>query len=278
MMKIYLVILFILSISGFAHGVEEFTLGVGIDFECTLHKGVVKCDGSLKNKYHPTQVPPLQNPRQLSVGRNFACVLEDRGLVCWGSEMNVPSLVKPVLLATSSSRICVIDQQQVKCWGAGGNVNIAPTLKNPRALWVGELHTVALDDDGFHCWGTTSQFHQCDFPKFKNLRQISVGSLHTCALDDDGVKCWGNNNHTGALEIPPLKNPRQISSGAMYSCALDDEGVKCWGDKEFTRLEPQFSRTHVPPLDHPTKIVAGWGSVCAVHARGLSCWGIILDK
>lgn len=248
--------------SAFANQVDG-----GMKYTCALDDNGVKCWGS--NQNGETSIPPLKNPKMISVGQDHACALDIDGVKCWGDNrlgaLNSPALKNPKTVVAGRDHTCTIDDNVVRCWGYNsyGQISV-PALKNPRALSAGDTHTCAIDDNGVKCWGSNS-FRQLDVPKLRNPRAILSKTYHTCALDDDGMKCWGGNRD-GQTNVPELKNPRAMSVGYEHTCALDDNGVKCWGINTSGQL-------NVPALKNPRAIGAGRDHNCALDDDGIKCWG-----
>jgi hypothetical protein len=154
-------------------------------------------------------VPALKKPRQLAVGSNDACALDDEGVKCW------------------RVTTCSYDQGERRCAKNEGPVEKKlPSLKHPRQVDVGKDLACALEDRGVICWGD-NDYGQLNVPPLKNPKQVSVGEWDACAIDENGVRCWGGGK-SGGLEAPPLTEPMEVSVGSGEACALTVDGVRCW--------------------------------------------------
>jgi len=70
-------------------------ISVGYEHTCALDDSGVHCWGS--NDQGQLEVPPLDQPVQVSVGGHHSCAEDTTGLVCWGAMGNEPVLVPPNL-------------------------------------------------------------------------------------------------------------------------------------------------------------------------------------
>ena len=95
-------------------------------------------------------------------------------------------------------------------------------------VWLGENVGCAVDDNGFHCWGSNENGQVINNPRLGNTQQLGIGNKHICALDEKGVVCWGLNDK-GQTDVPPLENPKQLSVQGDSTCAIDQKGLQCWG-------------------------------------------------
>jgi hypothetical protein len=212
------------------------------------------------------QIPKVRNPKQVVVGTDFTCALDDDGVRCWGSDKysiaQVPALKNPKQISASDDTVCALDDEGIKCWGLNRYGKV-PALQNPRQVSTGGLSACALNDTGLVCWG--NGFDDQYRPKLNSPQQVSVGANHVCVLDQGEVKCWRDGRYE-PLTVPALKNPRQISCGRLHTCVLDGDGVKCWWARE--RNKSFF----VPPFQNPKFVSAGEDRTCVVDNTGLICW------
>jgi len=210
----------------------------------------------------------------ITVGRGYACALDNTGVVCWGSnsygQLTPPSVLSnPVQISAGGGHVCAIDDTGVVCWGKNDyGQSFPPPLINPTMVSAGGNHTCAIDDTGIVCWGDNG-YGQSSSPELLNPIQVSVGDNHSCAFSDVGIACWGNNSH-GQSSPPVLINPIQVSAGNVSSCALDDRGIVCWGQDVRN-----YGGTY-PELVNPIHVEVGYSSglrSCALDERGLVCFG-----
>lgn len=272
------------------------------------------CGGGSSDGFDNSNLPPkpiITNIEQMSFGNGHSCVLTDKGVSCWGRNIEkqnqVPALSNPVSIAAGGFHTCALDDTGVSCWGAYDNdpgfipvdfgQRSPPVLNNPSIITSGGYHACAIDDAGIQCWGAGStdaddkrNEGQLFIPVIQNPRDISAGRYHTCALGDNGVTCWGagsikiqdpaDPNYSidkGQSLVPTnLKNPRTIASGGWHSCAIDDNGIKCWGAGESEISNDAFDKGQsiVPSgIINPVQLSLGWFHSCARHDGGTTCWG-----
>jgi len=247
---------------------ERLIIGNGSTHACLLNEGRVKCFGD--NDVGQTEVPPLNEPKQVSAGFDFSCAISGTEVRCWGGsakrQTNPPFMMNPLQIATGGRHACVLDGANVRCWGWDFNGQATvPNLNNPRQVTTGLYHSCALTDAGVKCWGADT-LGQTEVPVLSNPKFVASGlGNHNCALDDSGVVCWGDNRR-GQAQSLALVRPRDISVGYEHTCALDDSGVHCWGSNDQGQLE-------VPPLDQPVQVSVGGHHSCAEDTTGLVCWG-----
>lgn len=219
-----------------------------------------------------SRYPATTSPTPFDSGAEHACIVDDKGLHCWGNngqgQLDVPALSNPIAVSAGYDHTCALDDNGLTCWGLGMDGVGLPSLVNPRRLSAGIFHTCAIDDDfGVSCWGAVENSGELTVPLgLKNPTQVSAGYEFSCALDDYGVTCWGRND-LYQLEIPPapiLVNPTYLASGPNHSCAIGDGGLVCWGD---------YSATEQPSLANPTQVAPGLMHTCALDDNGVHCWG-----
>jgi hypothetical protein len=92
-------------------------------------------DWEIANGRDPNQADYL-----LSTGGSSNCVLDDNGVVCWGSIgpglTNVPSLSNPTQVSASYATACAVDDSGVVCWG-DHEQSAVPALADPSQVSVG---------------------------------------------------------------------------------------------------------------------------------------------
>ena len=232
---------------------------------CTIEGGSVNCWGLLTEELNVNQ---LINPRQVSIGYDHTCALDDTGVVCWGGNIwgqtDVPPLTNPRYIHAEGAISCALDDTGYVCWGFGGSSVGLPQLEN--AIAVTEV--CILNDTEVACNNRIAAP-----PVLNNPRALSVSrsaSRSACALDANGVSCWGSND--GITEVPLLNDPVAIAVGWSHACALQSNGdVVCWGDGSAAQIG-------APELVNPRQIVAGTGFTCALDDLGLQCWGNTYDS
>ena len=75
----------------------------------------------------------------------------------WDGQTTVPELLNPTQVVRGIGHSCVLDNTGVVCWGSnpfGGTT--FPELTKPTQVSAGEFHSCALDDTGVVCWDRDS--------------------------------------------------------------------------------------------------------------------------
>ncbi len=125
-----------------------------------------------------------------------------------------------------------IEDRRVVAWGwdIDGQTSVPVDLKNPVAIAAGQLHTVALNQDGTVSGVGNNDFGQTDTPVgLTDVVAISAEN-HTVALKRDGtVVAWGNNEY-GQCNVPAgLTGVKAIAAGGLYTVALKVDARLCNG-------------------------------------------------
>ncbi len=230
------------------------TLSVGSRHGCMIDQKGVQCWGTT------AEIPAMDHPTAVAVGDHFSCALDKNGVQCWGARsMNVPTLKNPYALAASSTYACALDDTGAVCWGQGQDgLTNPPKLRNPRAISTGPLFACALDDDGLQCWGRRTPI---PVNAVQNPVAISIGGQNACVIDDNGLNCWGPNN---IADVPAMRHPTMVSVGPGHACAIDAGTIHCWDSIDVSQI---------PVMQNPDAVAAGDRITCARHDGGLSCWG-----
>lgn len=57
----------------------------------------------------------------VSAGGAHNCILDDEGMMCWGSneegQIDIPKLYQPKLISLGWYHTCALDSEELKCWG-----------------------------------------------------------------------------------------------------------------------------------------------------------------
>ena len=190
---------------------EPKKIAMGIGQHCGIFGNDVKCRGRLEYDQ------AYDEPFAIGVGYSFGCVLDKKGVHCFGKNdlgpINPPSsmaITAPSALAVGSFHACVIDQGQVKCWGYNG-------------------------------------FGQLDIPEdVVDATSISAGVDHTCAVGKNGARCWGHRDQQRF--IAHRENPILfVASGIRRICAVrSDRRLYCTKEASSDRsyLNPRSVNIH----------------------------------
>jgi alpha-tubulin suppressor-like RCC1 family protein len=144
--------------------------GMPVENACVIDNGKPFCwgDNSFGQLDYPQD---LGNVSSIYVGLIFTCAFTGQGISCWGLKEyykhflnpNI-EIINPTQFEMSDNFACILDEGEVKCWGKNnfGQLEV-PRLINPRKVAVGENHACALDDEGVKCWGD-NRFGQSQVP------------------------------------------------------------------------------------------------------------------
>ncbi|MCB1614690.1 MAG: FG-GAP repeat protein, partial [Pseudomonadales bacterium] len=218
--------------------------------------------------------PELSGIRQLALGMNHACALEDSGIICWGGglsgQFDPGDLIGPAFLqvqkiSSLKNHVCGMTAAGIYCWGQNANGQLDyPAVSNPIDISAGAEHSCVIDDAGVTCWGLNDS-GQLNVPVLQNPTRVAAGGTFTCALDDGGVTCWGD----AAVPSPSLAGTvHELAAGYRFACAIVDDQVECWGQNGN-------GATDVPAFNsQPLSLRLGYQHGCAFSiADGLLCWG-----
>ena len=252
-------------------------------------------DGTDKMKIesYPVRIEGINNPKQVSRGKNHNLVLDRNGDVWgWGSNSNYPmgaglgGKVKTVQKLNNISDVSQI--------AAGTEFSIF--LKNDGTLWG-----VGKNDRGQLGQGnTTNSSTPVQITAKNGFRKVSVGEIYAIALADDGIYTWGGNtfgqlgngtttdNPTPTKIDATLENGEyftDISAGMDFCMALTNLGnVYAWGDNgsgalgQGNRID-KLVPTKVPNLSNVLTISAGKSGALAIKEDGsVYGWGFAVNN
>lgn len=172
---------------------------------------------------------------KLVMGRGAVCAIDKlRALWCWGERFGAQPVLQPqrgvVDFALGERHDCIIDERGLACWGDNTNGQVGDFrgaractgkscfIEEPlvldidaRRVVVGERHTCALRADGaVACWGSNEvgQLGRDDAflvgdrgLAISDTVDIAAGYAHTCALRrDQSLWCWGSTTVYDAKE------------------------------------------------------------------------------
>jgi len=236
--------------------------------------GVLRCWGKNVENVPDTS---FQNPQDLQVGGDMACLLHGKKLSCWGaalSEFSMPALTSTTHFALDPGNTfgCAIDLGKVRCFGIGRpEMMTPPALKNPTELWASDRIMCARDDNGTQCWGIGIE-GQANPPALTNVQNITSSEYGACAIADGGLHCWGDMAKFNALNAQ-LINPFFVElAPSSLLCVGDDTGMRCW-DREPTRL---FGMPD--SLKDSTELKVSDSQICGRDSNGLECWRISFNN
>jgi alpha-tubulin suppressor-like RCC1 family protein len=242
----------------------------------------------------------------LSVGYSSACaVVDDGGVVCWGTNINdllgkdsdselpfsttVPTHVAGIgervtsISMGTDSACAVTVSGRVWCWGSNcydGNSIPDLCLTGGDGGQFGEAAPSAIGVP-VPITGLSGE-----------ATAVSVGTGFACALMARGtVECWGAGDlgQTGNQDmsnlvpepVSGLEHATAVSAGTVSACAITaGGGVVCWGDNDWGQLGNNSAANSAVPVQVSglttgvTSITVGLVEACAVTASGAAvCWG-----
>ncbi len=166
----------------------------------------------------PTPIKGLPIVREVGVGMDATCVLDQGGLVhCWGAEGAVllagNGLRDVAQLEIASTTGCVrTHSKRLLCWGRGP--------QQPKRVTGSPIAPVDVGLDG--------------------VADFGLGFAHGCALAEAGkVYCWGDGQsgqvgqgqpRDEATPVEVLNDATALAVGGTHTCATRQDGqLWCWG-------------------------------------------------
>lgn len=198
----------------------------------------------METKTYPTVIEGIENPTQVSRGKNHNLVLDKNGDVwCWGSNTNNPMGTLGGKVKKASKMTGISNVKQI---AAGTEFSIF--LKNDGTIWG-----VGKNDKGQIGQGNTDDYlTPTQITSMKTFKKVSAGESFVVALAEDGLYSWGANtdgqigNGTTDDEYIPVKLNAElengeyftdISAGTNFCLGLTNFGnVYSWGNNGSGRL------------------------------------------
>ncbi len=107
--------------------------------------------------------------KSFSATTDHICIVDDQGAKCWGNnnlgQSNVPPLSNPRSISVWETNTCALDDYGVTCWGGPSESLVKSFLINPKIV----NGNCAVDDIGLNCWGNN---HYLFFPSLKSQNTI----------------------------------------------------------------------------------------------------------
>lgn len=190
-----------------------------------------------------TEVPGLENVRDIALGKSHTCALDETGDVwCWGAN-DVGQLGNGRMGADEGAPARVAGLGRVRAIGAGWGHSCAVTEPAGAVSCWG--------DNTFRQAGTELPFTPTPqvVQDLADVVEVAGAEVHTCARRADGaVYCWGSgasgklgDGMTGGAyttHLPrrvmldattTLDGALEIATGNFHSCARVADGLVCWG-------------------------------------------------
>lgn len=167
----------------------------------------------------------------------------------------------------------VVPQKAIRAWGCNGvagQIDVPANLTNVLAIAAGQVHGVALKNDGtLGAWGD-NRYGQATVPSGLNsVMAIGAGGYHSMAVRSDGsIVAWGDNRH-GESDAPSLNNAVAAAGGLFHGLALKRDGtVAAWGYNSQGQISVPLDLTNA------VAISAGLLHSLALKADGtVVAWG-----
>lgn len=227
----------------------------------------------------------LNNPTEVKVSRDSACVKDDNGLQCWGSDSvaAVPALTNLQAFDVSVGVACAISGSEILCWGSPTRLTHyqpIPTIENPVDIRLGVNGACVEDNTGNDtCWGSEIR-GQINTPALSGVTDLALfrpsgirGLGENCVIEDNGVACWGAEP-TSISAINGLSNPTELAGITQRACLVDNAELRCWKLEDGVYTE----ETDIPnEFKNVTGIAMSKGSpsftqVCGFVDGAAKCW------
>lgn len=245
MTKLFLILFTLLmSVSSFAQ-IEFKDIAVGYGYACGHNSSQISCWG--ENRYgRVAQLDGFSNIRNVQTEGEYACALDDFGIMCWG---DAPALLPEMISNDVSSfkiagdNICALIKGRLTCMDQKILLNMPQTLDH------------------------ISSF---DFYRNSSDRNLASG---ICAIQDGQAFCW---NHVGdKIQIPGgLGKIKKFQLESNKGCSFSESNIlTCWdsGPKphKYDMSVPEHSGTIVDYF-------FGGDGGCLNNTSGdLICWGLV---
>jgi alpha-tubulin suppressor-like RCC1 family protein len=165
----------------------------------------------------------------------------------------------------------------VVAWGNNSNGQaLAPVLANVAAVAAGNLHSIALLDDGQVVeWGKSVVGGNGPIvpkPTLTGVTDIAAGGSHNLVRQSNGrVLAWGDNTYDQAMAPTDIVTAVKVAAGSRHSLALLANGtVRGWGESYLGKNAAPASLTGMTVI----AIAAGQNHSLALKNTGeVVAWG-----
>lgn len=194
---------------------------------CAALPSAPTCDQPIGGRVDwPAPFRVLDKGRDIAVGSNYACLIDDRGAVGCVTVMEfpgeprigdshdfaaIPGLPPMIEIDGSDEHVCGRSEaDEVWCWGSNeyGQLGDGTTTSHPDSQPV-------------------------KVGRWPGLRQISVGFSKSCVVTSDATECWGWLADDDLLDEVPTEIPgvraSALASREYTTCAREGQTWKCWG-------------------------------------------------
>lgn len=257
----------------FIHCESNIKLALGLEHSCALKDEQVTCWGTLAGR-----VPAdLVAVKEISAGDMHTCARTVDDVRCWSllgeDVLNMPVFLNPRAISSGESYSCVLDDNGLTCWG-NGLIFLNPAqpndVTNPTILRSNAYQTCLIDDSGLRCWGVGGLFSSMHYvPEALMVDELDTADSYSCSVDviEQTVNCWGTNFGSD-FEVPlTLEKPLDVAAGLLNACVLESGLVQCWS------LLSGKQNDNVPEMFNPVSISSGGNHLCAAEADTVVCWG-----
>lgn len=129
-----------------------------------------------------------------------------------------------------------------------------------QVLAVGNLHTVAIREDGTVLAAGDSSYGQCGVNDWTDIVSVAAGAYHTVGLRKDGTVLAAGDNRFGQCETGDIRDAVEIEAhGFDTIIRLEDGSIRCFGAHDYGPL------------------TAGWTDIRDLSAGGYALIGITED-
>jgi len=237
----------------------------------------------------------LKNPRGLSLGLGYGCVIDDGKVKCWGknnyeSERNprpvFATAKNPKMVSLNSDGACIIDDVGLKCEGTAGVVSRVTdpyasgfkNIKNPSLVKVGGISSCAIADKKVYCWGHVMGAVE---KHVGNPVDVAMIDMNIFVLNDDGtLHCYGPSGVCARYEsFTSLKNIKALSTGSANLCVITElNDVLC----DYLRSSYAENPTSGPKFKTQKNVVTDYGGkdsyhkywTCLIVDNQVKCFGV----
>ncbi len=197
----------------------------------------------------PVQVLGLENVKAVASGERFSIALKNDGTV-WGWGHNSDGQIGNKTGTDSNIPVPVPELNDITAIAGGGDHAIA--LEDDGTVWTWGDNTYGQLGNGINIDEPTETDRPVRVTDLNHVISVAGGEMHTIALRDDGtVWAWGNNDYgqlgDGTLTDSSrpvsvssafnLKNVISVAGGGSHTIALKNNGeLWAWGRNEHYQL------------------------------------------
>lgn len=155
-----------------------------------------------------------------------------------------------------------------------------------RSIACGDVHTVALKNDGTVVATGRNAFGQCDVSDWKNIVSVDAGAGYTLGLKENGTVVGAGWSKIGQCDVSGWKNIVEISCGGAFSLGLKKDGTVV-STIDTEKYDPydlvgdgyteDDARQEKEVLEWVKRQVDSWTDIVAIAAGGMHAVGLKSD-